>query len=79
MKDSITTDLETQIRNLQREVSSTSYPIVPIEPTIAKIEYDKLDQELHLTRKKLENLGNDVLISQILRKKTSNYSVIFIS
>ncbi len=63
MKDSINADLEAQIRNLQREITSNNYPIIPIQPTestVSKIEYEKLDQEFHSTKKRLDGMITDV-------------------
>jgi hypothetical protein len=59
VKDSITADLESQIRNLERELSAKS---MPIEITVPKIEYDKLDQELQSTRKRVDGLMIEVMI-----------------
>lgn len=63
MKDNINADLETQIRNLQREVNAANYPpmpIVPVESTVSKFEYEKLDSELHSVRKRLETTTAEV-------------------
>ncbi len=63
MKDSINADLEAQIRNLQREITSNNYPNIPIQPTestVSKIEYEKLDQEFHSTKKRLDGMTTDV-------------------
>ena len=67
MKDSVTTDLEEQIRNLQREISSnntSALPIQPIESSVSKVEYEKLDQELHSTRKRLDGLVSEVKLDE---------------
>ena len=63
VKDSINTDLETQIRNLQRELTAANYPVLPIQPvesTVPKVDYDKLDQELQSTRKRLDITAMEV-------------------
>jgi hypothetical protein len=63
VKDSITADLESQIRNLQREVTSNNYPVIPIPPmesTVSKIEYEKLNQEFQSTRKRLDGIMSEV-------------------
>ncbi|CAF0922423.1 unnamed protein product [Adineta ricciae] len=72
VKDSITTDLEEQIRNLQREISSNNtatLPIQPIESTVSKVEYEKLDQELHSTRKRLDGLVSELKTKDALVNK----------
>ena len=60
MKDSVAADLEAQIRNLERELSAKSLPIIPIEITVPKIEYDKLDYEFQSTRKRFDGLTIEV-------------------
>ncbi len=64
MKDSITADLETQVRNLQREVTANNYPIIPIQPvesTVSRVEYEKLDQELISMKKRLDGTTTEVI------------------
>jgi hypothetical protein len=65
VKDSITADLEAQIRNLQREILP-KIPIQPAEPTVSKIEYGKLDKELQSTRKRLDGIQAEVICLQWL-------------
>ncbi|CAF0725433.1 unnamed protein product [Rotaria sordida] len=72
VKDAITTDLDVQIRNLQRELSSNNYPIIPIQPvesTVSKIEYEKLDQELHSIKKRLDGITAEVKMKDALINK----------
>ncbi|CAF4420440.1 unnamed protein product, partial [Rotaria magnacalcarata] len=72
VKDSITADLEGQIRNLQRELTSNSYPTIPVQPiesTIPKIEYEKLDQELHATKKRLDGVVAELKVKDALNNK----------
>ncbi len=60
VKDSITADLEAQIRNLERELTANIHPIIPVESTVSKIEYEKLDQELNSARKQFDGLMIEV-------------------
>ncbi|CAM2700904.1 unnamed protein product [Rotaria socialis] len=72
VKDSITADLEGQIRNLQRELTSNSYPTIPVQPiesTVPKIEYEKLDQELHSTKKRLDGVVAELKAKDALNNK----------
>ncbi|CAF4784013.1 unnamed protein product, partial [Rotaria sp. Silwood1] len=72
VKDTITADLEVQIRNLQRELTSNNYPIIPIQPvesTVSKIEYEKLDQELHSTKKRLDGITAELKTKDALINK----------
>lgn len=57
MKDSVTADLEEQLRHLERELAEKS---LPIEPSVSKIEYERLDQEHQLLRKRLDGLTVEV-------------------
>jgi hypothetical protein len=41
-------------------LAANTHPIVPIEPTVPKIEYEKLDLELYSTRKRLDGLMIEV-------------------
>jgi hypothetical protein len=61
VKDSITADLEAQIRNLQREVTTNNYPPKPVESTVSRIEYEKVDQELISTKKRFEGITTEVM------------------
>jgi hypothetical protein len=60
VKDSITADHESKIRNLERELTAYTQSVVPPELTIPKTEYDRLDQELHSTRKRLDGMMTEV-------------------
>lgn len=76
MKDSITADLETQIRNLQREITAHNYPtlpLTPIESTVSRIEYEKLDQELHFTKKRLDGISTEVITLSILHLSNERF------
>lgn len=58
MKDSINADLETQIRNLQREITTLSQPVIsvpPVESMVPKIDFERTDQELQLVRRRLDS------------------------
>ncbi len=70
MKDSITADLEGQIRNLERELSAKN---MPIEITVPKVEYDKLDQELQSTQKRVEGLMIEVMIKKFFFNQSSRF------
>ena len=64
VKDSVTADLEAQIRNLQRELTAHSHPVLPLTPvesTVSRIEYEKLDQDFHFTKKRLDGLSTEVM------------------
>ena len=63
LKDSKSADLEEQIRHLQRELAEKS---IPIEPTVPRIEYEKLDQEYQSLRKRLDGLTIEVILLDIL-------------
>ena len=67
MKDSITTDLEAQIRHLERELADKTLPIIPIEITVPKIEYEKLDQEFQSIRKRYDGVMFEVIQMMIIR------------
>jgi hypothetical protein len=60
VKDAITADLETQIRNLERQVTPNNHSIIPMESTVSKIEYEKLDGEFYSTRKRLDGIMVEV-------------------
>lgn len=38
----------------------STIPIQPIETTVSKSEYEKLDQELHATKKRLDGIMSEV-------------------
>ncbi|CAF4434302.1 unnamed protein product, partial [Adineta steineri] len=72
VKDSITADLEGQIRNLEREITSNNYPTIPIQPiesTVSKAEYEKLDQELNSTKKRMDGLLSEIKMKESLNNK----------
>ena len=73
MKDSINSDLELQVRNLQREITANNQSIgsiQPIESTVSRTDYERVEQELHLVRKRLDaamvEVKNFFLFSSIL-------------
>lgn len=37
-------------------------PIIPTESTVSRIEYEKLDQDLHFTKKRLDGVSNEVML-----------------
>ncbi|CAF3637328.1 unnamed protein product, partial [Rotaria sp. Silwood2] len=48
------------------------YPIIPAQPvesTVPKIEYEKLDQELHLTKKRLDGITAELKTKDALINK----------
>ena len=57
MKDSLTADLEEQLRHFERELAERS---LPIAPSVPKIDYERLDQEHQLLRKRLDGLTVEV-------------------
>ncbi|CAF4308321.1 unnamed protein product [Rotaria sp. Silwood2] len=69
VKDTITADLEAQIRNLDRQLTANNHPIIPIESTVSKIEYEKLDQELNSTRKRLDVIMTEINVKDALNNK----------
>lgn len=71
LKDSINTDLDEQIRHLHRELADKS---IPIEPSVPRIEYEKLDQEHQLLRKRLDGLTVEVIL---LDNLSSNFARLF--
>jgi chromosome segregation ATPase len=63
VKDNINTDLELQIRNLQRDASinvQSAVVMSTVEPNVTRIEYDKLDQELQSIQKRYDQMTIDV-------------------
>ena len=61
------------MRNLQRELAATNaaaIPSLPVEPTVLKSDYDKLDQELRVTRKRLDDTTADVNKNQEAETET---------
>ncbi|CAF3647727.1 unnamed protein product [Rotaria sp. Silwood1] len=69
VKDTITADLEAQIRNLERQLTANNQLIIPTEPTVLKVEYEKLDQELNSTRKRLDTIIAEIKAKDILNNK----------
>ncbi len=60
MKDATIADLEATIDNLERQLTINNHPVIPIESTVSKFEYEKLEQELHITRKQLDEMMSEV-------------------
>ncbi|CAF4105177.1 unnamed protein product, partial [Rotaria sordida] len=69
VKDSMTADLESQIRNLERQLTVNNHLTIPIEPTVSKVDYEKLDQELNLTRKRLDGILTEIKTKDALNSK----------
>ena len=72
----MTAELETQVRNLQRELAANNVPappLPPVEPTVLKSDYDKLDQELRATRKRLDDTTADVNKNLVKETETCTF------
>ncbi|CAF4259382.1 unnamed protein product, partial [Adineta steineri] len=54
VKDTIIADLQVKIHNVEQQSIINNHPVAPIELTVSRIEYEKLNQELYLTRKQLD-------------------------
>lgn len=57
VKDTVTADFEAHIRNLERELALKS---IPPEPSVPKLVYEKLEEDLRITRKQIEGLTIEV-------------------
>ena len=57
VKDAMTADFEAQIRNLERELALKS---IPPEPSVPKLVYEKLEEDLRITRRQIDGLTIEV-------------------
>ncbi|CAF3693774.1 unnamed protein product [Adineta steineri] len=69
VKDTIIADLQVKIHNVEQQFIINNHPVTPIELTVSRIEYEKLNQELHITRKQLDETMTEIKTTDTLNNK----------